>query len=255
MKLNEYPRENELVVVKIRRIMDYGALAELLEYFKKEGFIHKSNVASSWIKNIHSFLSEGDMRVAQVLRIDSSKKTIDLSLRKVSEQLEKNKLEDWKREKRADKLFEIFCKEQKEDFQTMYRKLVPGFIDDFGDFLSAFENASLYGEQPFKKYGLPQKFLDAFVAFAKENVSIAQVSIKGDLELSCFAGNGIVKIKETLKKIERPNLKIEYISAPKYHIEITAQDYDAAEKLLKEVVETALQSMKQCGGHCAFKKV
>ena len=89
MKRTEWPSEGDYVVVKIKRISNYGAVADLEEYKQTEGFIHISEVATSWVKNIRSFVSESQIRVATVKRLDRAKNTIDLSLRDVTPQQEK----------------------------------------------------------------------------------------------------------------------------------------------------------------------
>ena len=69
----EYPDRNELVVVKVTQILDYGVFAELLEYGNAKGFIHISNVSSSWVKNIRNVVKSNQVRVAKVLNIDVEK--------------------------------------------------------------------------------------------------------------------------------------------------------------------------------------
>ena len=255
MKLSEWPSPGDYVVVKVKRVMPYGAIANLEEYPGKDGFIHISNVANARIKNIRSYISEGNIRVGMVINVDQAKKSIELSLRRVSEQEEKRKLEDWKREKRADKLLERLCKTLKEDFKKTYKEIVPKLIDEFGDLLSAFENASLYGEEALKPLKLPENFEKAFIKFAKENIVPAEVTVKGDLLLSSKKGDGINAIKEVLRKAQQPNVKLEYISAPRYRIEVRAQNYSDAEKILNSVVQNAIQDMKKLGGEASFERI
>jgi translation initiation factor 2 subunit 1 len=255
MKLSEWPALEEYVIIKIKRVMPYGAIADLEEYAGQDCFIHISNVANARIKNIRSYLSEGGIRVGSIINVDPSKKSIEISLRRVSEAEEKRKLEDWKREKRADKLFERLCKLLKEDYKKTYSAIAPKLTEEFGDLLSAFENASLLGEEPFKGLNLPEKFLTALVSLAKDSIVPAEVVVKGDLLLSSRKGDGIVAIKEVLKKIEQPHLTIEYISAPKYRVQVTAQEYSVAEKILNSVVQNATDSIKKLGGEGSFERI
>ena len=255
MKLSEWPVPGDYAVVKVKRVMPYGAIADLEEYSEKDCFIHISNVANARIKNIRSYISEGNVRVGMIINVDQAKKSIELSLRRVSEQEEKRKLEDWKREKRADKLFERLCKALKEDFANTYKMIAPKLIDEFGDLLAAFENASLYGDEALKPLNLPESFEKAFVKYAQENIIPAEVVVKGDLILSSRKGDGITAIKEVLKKIGQPNVRLEYISAPKYRVQVTAQDYSDAEKLLNSIVQNAIQDMKKLGGEASFERI
>jgi translation initiation factor 2 subunit 1 len=254
MKLSEWPSSGDYVVLKVKRVMPYGALADLEEYHRKEAFIHISNVANIRIKNIRSHLSEGNVRVGMVMYADTVKKSIEVSLRRVSTAEEKRKLEDWKREKRADKLFELLCKELKMDFKKTYTSLVPQMNEEFGDLLSAFENASASGEEAFSEMKLPEKFLKRFVEYSKENIAPTEAIVKGNLALSSKKGDGIMSIKKVLKGIEQPNVKVEYISAPKYLVYATASDYATAEKLLNSVAQNAIDAMKKLGGQASFER-
>jgi translation initiation factor 2 subunit 1 len=255
MKLSEWPKPGDYAVLKVKRVMPYGAIADLEEYGEKDCFIHISNVANARIKNIRSYISEGNVRVGVIINVDTSKKSIEASLRRVTEQEEKRKLEDWKREKRADKLFERLCKSLKEDYIKTYETIVPKLSDNFGDLLSAFENASLYGEEAFAGMGLPEKFVAAFVSHAKENIVPAEVVVKGNLTLKSRKGDGILAIKEVLKKMNQPSVRLEYISAPKYRVIVTGQEYSDAEKLLNSVVQNAIETIEKLGGEGSFERI
>lgn len=255
MKLEDWPKPGELVVLKIKRVMDYGAVAELSEYPGKEGFIHISNVASSWVKNIRSFVSDGQVRVASVMRVDPSKNTVDVSLRRVSKAQEKHKLEDWKREKRADKLFERTCHELHEDFRKAYGNIAVKLTDEFGDLLSAFENASA-SDDALKEVDIPEEWKKAITKLAKENIIASEVTVKGDLVLSSKKGDGVLAIKDTLAKILKyPNVKIEYISAPRYRVETRAMSYLDAEKNMEKITAEAIEYLKSHGGEASFEKI
>ena len=96
----ELPEENELVVAVIKKIMPYGAFCVLPEYQDMEAFMHISEVAPRWIKNIHEFISEGQRHVAKVHHIDREKRQVDISLKRVNEEEKKVKLESMKIEKK-----------------------------------------------------------------------------------------------------------------------------------------------------------
>ena len=55
-KRQEIPSENDLVICTITKVFSHGAFAKLDEYGDIEGFIHISEVASAWIKNIRDFV-------------------------------------------------------------------------------------------------------------------------------------------------------------------------------------------------------
>jgi len=50
----DFPNINDVVICKVTKIADFGVFAELLEYDNMEGFVHISQISSTWIKNIHN---------------------------------------------------------------------------------------------------------------------------------------------------------------------------------------------------------
>jgi len=143
------PQVDELVLITIKKIMPYGAFCTLDEYNGKEAFIHISEVAPRWIKNIHEFLHEGQKLVAKVYHVDEKKDQIDLSLKRVTDSERKMKLEESRKEKRAQKLFDVavkLAKSTKAESDYAYQKLT----ETYGDIISAMEAIAEKGEEAFK---------------------------------------------------------------------------------------------------------
>ncbi len=256
MKRRDWPSRGDLVIVKIKRIMDYGAIGSLEEYGGKECFTHRSKISTSWVKNIRSFLSEGQLKVGKVIYVDERKGTIDVSFRDVSSQQEKRKNEDWKREKKADKIFEKLCKDLKVPFKKAYEEV--GFVleDEFGDLFSAFESASIYGEEAFKGLKIPAKWKKAIIEFAEKNITVQKVVIKGFLNITSYAENGIEVIKKFLTKfMKEEGVSIEYVSAPRYSIKVEAIDYQSAEKNLKKLISAMEKEAKKKKLEFSFERI
>lgn len=255
MKKDEWPEKGDFIVVRIKRIMNYGAIAELLEYPKKEGFIHISQVASSWIKNIRSFLSEGQIRVALVKKIDPEKRMVDISLRDVSAQQEKKKQSKWRKEKRADKLFERICHELKEPYEESYEKIAYPLKEKFEDLYSALEEMSMNGEEVLKGLKIPQKWKKALVKKAEENITISGVEINGNFSLQIISEDGVNVIKDAFKKVESmEGVEVMYVSAPRYKVKITAADYEEAENKLNKATEAVINYVEKKGGKGSFER-
>ncbi|MEM3411921.1 MAG: S1 RNA-binding domain-containing protein [archaeon] len=253
MKLSEWPSLDELVIVQIKRITNYGAFADLVEY-SKEGFIHISNVSSSWVKNIRNFLSENELRVAKVIKIDKEKNMIDLSLRAVSDSEQKQKLEDWKREKRADKLFERICKELRLRYLPTYKKYVPSLIEKFGDLYSVFENV-IMDEKSLDSLDLPDKIKQKIIEIAKANISPTVYELKGNLVISSMEPNGIEIIKNSLLEIQKNyDVSLQYVSAPKYLLKIKSLDPQKLDKVLANILND-LKTMLKGKGSVEFERV
>src|SRR3989338_3209840 len=105
----EFPEQGEVVIGRISKVLDYGVFLELLEYEGVQGFVHISNVSSSWIKNIRNFVKDGQIRAGKVIHIDQYKKQVDISLTKVSANSQREKIEEYRQGKRAQKLIELLA--------------------------------------------------------------------------------------------------------------------------------------------------
>ncbi|PJA19211.1 MAG: translation initiation factor IF-2 subunit alpha, partial [Candidatus Diapherotrites archaeon CG_4_10_14_0_2_um_filter_31_5] len=135
---NELPEVNEIVVVRVIKVLNYGVFVELLEYGNEKGFIHISQVASGWIKNIRNHVKENQIRSAQVLALDRSKNQIDLSLTKVSSGVQRRKIEDYNRLFRAKKLIEVLAKNKKMSFDEVWENTAEPLLDEFDSLAEAF---------------------------------------------------------------------------------------------------------------------
>ncbi|NYZ77456.1 S1 RNA-binding domain-containing protein [Candidatus Micrarchaeota archaeon] len=244
----EIPEQDELVIVVIKKIMPYGAFCVLPEYNDKEAFLHISEVASRWIKNIHEFISEGQRAVAKVHHIDMTKNQIDVSLKKVSEEEKKKKLEQINFEKRAEKLFEVAIAESKTKVDPQEaRKRIE---EQYGDLFSCLKEASEKGEIAFKDIDIPKQLKASLIEIAKKNIKKPVVTVSGIITLNCTGNEGVETIKKALSMKEK-DVAIHYLGAPRYKISLTMPDYKSAEKKLSSVIS----SIEDFAGKkdCTFK--
>jgi len=240
-----YPELNELVVCKIKGIKGYGAFVDLIEY-EKEGFVHISQIASGWVKNIRSHVSEGQVRVGQVTNVDKEKGQVDVSFRRVNDSQEKRRISEYKRAKRSDKLLERAAQAINEDPIKARLEVGEPLKHEFGELYSAFEAMSVGGAEAVKT-PLPKKWLDELSKIARESVKVPKVVIHRKLHLKSFSPSGAEEIKKALQSLEARSIKVVYVSAPDYQLSVTAADYPLAEKILREGVEEIEPAFKKTG--------
>ncbi len=228
----ELPDEDELVIAVIKKIMPYGAFCILPEYKDLEAFLHVSEVASRWIKNIHEFISEGQRYVVKVHRVDRQKNQVDVSIKRVSEEEKKSKLELIKSEKRGEKLLDIAVRAAgvKVDAKAVREALE----SEFGDVFSAFREASFTGEKALQKVDIPKELKAAMLDLAKKNIKKPVVEVNSIVTLTCYGPNGTEDIK---KALQVEDAALHYLGAPRYKMSITAPDYKSGEKKLVAALE------------------
>jgi translation initiation factor 2 subunit 1 len=253
----EFPEEGELVVGTVQKVKGFGGFVHLEEYEGKEGFIHIAEVSPGWIKYIRDYIREGQRIVCKVIKVEPSKGHIDLSLKQVNEHQRREKIQQWKNEQKAEKLFEIVCSKSGLDKEQAYRDFGFDLIDTFGTMYGAFESCTVEPEA-MKDEGFEGPWSEHFKAVAEENIAPPTVNIAGQLELSCPKDDGIERIKKALGEAgEAPTegtVEISYIGAPNYRITVTAPDYKVAEDSMKAAVDAAIGSIEKSGGTGSFAR-
>ena len=229
----ELPEKDELVIAVIRKIMPYGAFCTLPEYENMEAFLHVSEIAPRWIKNIHEFISEGQQQVAKIYRIDREKNQVDLSLKRVSEEEKKRKLELIRTEKRADKLLSVALKES--GAKVSADEAREAIEKEFEDVWAAFTQAMERGEEALAKVDIPKSLKTQITAIAKKNIKKPSVEVMGILNLTCWGEDGIGDIRNILSAAG--DVQISYLGAPRYKITLNASSYKEGEKKLEGIIK------------------
>lgn len=253
-----FPKEGEFVIGRVVDIQQQYIYVDILDYegLSSEeyarGMIHISEISSRWIKNIRNFARVGQRIVVRVLRVDQSKGHVDLSLRRVNSAQKDNRMKEWKYAVKYENLLQFFTEEEgiSLDLNQAYELVGWPVLEKFDSYQEAIESLKEYGEELLQELGtLDEEQLKAFKKIIDENVEISTVSIIGKLKLMNTDGDGVDKIKNTLSKaikvVEQPketrNIKISYIGAPFYRVEVVSKDYLDAENILSdslEIIET-----------------
>jgi len=255
---DEWPELGELVVATVNRISEYGAYVMLDEY-GKEGFLHISEISSSWVRNIRDAIREGEKVVLKVLRVDPERKHIDLSLRRVTNREKRDKILLWKRSKKAESLLRSASQRSGMSPEEIYEKAGLPLEKSFGDIYEGLEKAAREGVEVLLEKGLPKELADILTEVVKEKIKIRVVKVRGTLNITCTKPNGILLIKEALlkaKQISIPrgtDIKIYVVSPPRYQLEVTAREYKEANAILKKASEIAIDSIVKFGGQGTFK--
>jgi translation initiation factor 2 subunit 1 len=225
------PERDELVIAVIKKIMPYGAFCILPEYNDLESFLHVSEVAPRWIKNIHEFISEGQRYVVKVHHVDPTKNQVDISIKRVNEEEKKHKLESIQNEKRGEKLLDISIKESglKVDVAEIKKTLE----SEFGDVFSCFKEVSYTGEDVLSKVDLPAKLKAKIIEIAKKSIKRPLVTIDAIINFVSYGQNGLNDLKKAFTF--KDEISIHYLGAPRYKVSITATDYKTAEKKLSAI--------------------
>lgn len=258
VRKQEWPEVGDLVIATVENVTDYGAYVKLDEYDKR-GLLHISEISSSWIRNIRVFVREGQKVVLKVLRVHIEKGHIDLSLRRVTKRAKIEKIMFWKRERKAETLLRDVAEKTGLQLEEVYEKAGVILEKEYGLY-EGFEKLVKEGPEFLLKKGVTTKLATAFAQVAKERIHLKLVKVNGIVKLRCMKTNGVKIIKEAFvngKKAEKSReitLRFYVITAPRYAIEVLAENYKVAENVLKRVADTVISSVVKAGGEGVFKR-
>jgi translation initiation factor 2 subunit 1 len=232
VKKRGMPSLGELVVCKIKKINPNSGFAKLEEYENLEGMIHISEVSSGWVRDIRSFIKPEQMVIAKVIRIDDMNR-ISLSLKRVDERQENEKLKEYKLNQRAEKMLQLAAARQKKTLEQAYEEIGYLILESMGSLYVGFKTA-LQAPEQLKKRGIPDMWIKIMKEIAEKSIEQKDFEFKAKLMVKSSAGDGIKKIRETLKSVELMGLEVHYITAPEYSIKFRTKNAKKGEKEFEE---------------------
>ena len=254
-EVHELPEVGEIIVATIAKIGDHGAYATLDEYNDVQGFLHVSEIAHGWVRNINKFVKEGEKKVLLVKNIREGREEIDLSLKQVSRDQQKKKLLDVKRFEKGKGILKNIQEKAKlsnNDAEKLEDKILSRYDSVYDGAVDILTN----GIKAFNDLKLPKKTLD-IIEEVSTKIKLPSVEIRGILELTDNSSNGIENIRNSLQSFEKADqngIKILYIGAPRYRISVTASDFKSAEKTLKPILEDIQKNIEKNKGSFKFTR-
>jgi translation initiation factor 2 subunit 1 len=250
VKKKGLPNIQELVVVKITEVTQFAAWCDLLEYEAK-GIIPISEAAGKWIFDVSEVVKEGEIRVAKVIKVEEDKNLVHLSLKRVSKMDEKEKMNEFRKEERGEKLLELAAKNLGKSLQQAYEEVGYLLQEKFGSLYDAIINIKK-NYSKLEKMKIPKEWIDAIVNVVEKSIREKEVEIKFELEVRSLEPNGVEIIKGILKEVEEKTGGIvKYLSAPTYRLEVKTTNPKKDEKKIL----TALEKIKSKYDNFSFRRV
>ena len=253
------PKENEILICTVKKILPHSIFVLLDEYKDLEGMIHISEIAPGRIRNIRDYVKEDKKIVCKVLKVNKEKKHIDLSLRRVQVTLKRKKLQEYKQEQKAEKLLKTIAEKLKISLEDLYKKAINKIIEKYGAITPCFKEI-IYNKEPLKHLKIPIKISNLITKIVKEKIKLPEAKIESILTLKDYTSRGIEKIKKSIKKAEdlakqkKYKIKIIYLGAPKYNLIVNSIDYKSAEQITKEIADAITQDINKKGGFAEWQK-
>ena len=247
------PEVGEIFICTVKRILPHSVFVSIDAYENLEGMVHISEIAPGRIRNLRDYVVEGKRIVCKVLNINLQG-NIDLSLRRVTTTAMVNKLNEFKQDEKAEKLLEAIGKDLGMDLKKIYEEIGFKAIENYGGLYSFLQAIVDNGKSVIDEFTNNAKLSEALFKVVKDKIKPVEVSVTGTLHLQSLSGSGIEDVKSILLKAKDHNVKVTYLGAPRYKLEVVSLDYKKAEGFLKEFLDLATNTAKKLGCELNFDK-
>jgi translation initiation factor 2 subunit 1 len=249
MRKSGLPSRNEIVVCRIEKIYPNSVSAQLVEY-NKNGMIHVSEVAKRWIRDIREFVRENQIVACRVMRVEGDH--IELSIKRVYREDSGRKLNEFKREGKAEKMLELAAKDIKKTLDQAYDEIGNEVEEEFGSLTKLFETAVKKPEL-LKAKGIPQAWLKTITETAKKKFVEKTYEARAELSLVCYRPDGVNIIRNVVSRITPDDMVIKYISAPKYVLASSGKNHKKIRMSVEETADRITKEINKQDGDCSFK--
>lgn len=253
-EIQRLPEEGEIVIATVTQVTGHGAYVTLDEYNNMTGFLHISEIATGWIRNIERYIRPKQKAVLKVIRVNKVRGEVDTSLKQVSGEERKSKLIEVKKNDKAATFLDFIKSKLKLTDETV-KEIEDVLLQKYDYLYDAFEAVSRKGLDAIQNINLSPEVKNA-IEEASKRIPIPVVEISGIMEIILKKPNGIEIIKSTLANTEgskgSANSTITYIGAPRYRIVVTAENFKVAEKFMNNTVEKLRANIEKQHGTFNF---
>jgi len=237
----QLPEEGELVIANVNQITAHGVYVSLDEYGRLPAFLHISEIATGWVRDIERYAKPGQKIVLKVIRVNRGRREVDLSLRQVSGEERKQKIIEVKKTEKARSILDALKTRLNYD-NNMIRTIQDAIYNQYDTLYEGFEDIARRGPKALQKLDLPQQYAEPLETISKEKISIPIVEVRGVMDIRVKSSNGIEVIRGALQQAEEiktsgVQVKATYLGTPRYRLTVKAENYKVAERALQSALE------------------
>ncbi|KAF5752592.1 hypothetical protein HS088_TW01G00507 [Tripterygium wilfordii] len=275
---SKYPEVDVAVMIQVKHIADMGAYVSLLEYNNIEGMILFSELSRRRIRSVSSLIKVGRIEPVMVLRVDKEKGYIDLSKRRVSEEDIQSCEELYNKSKLVHSIMRHVAETMNIDLEDLYIHVGWPLYRKFGHAFEAFKTMvtdpdsvlnSLTREV--KEIGpdgqevtkvvpaMTEEVKDALIKNIRRRMTPQPLKIRADIEMKCFQFDGVLHIKEAMRKAEAAGnddcpVKIKLVAPPLYVLTTQTLDKEQGIAILTKAIEACTESIEKQKGKLTVKE-
>jgi translation initiation factor 2 subunit 1 len=249
------PDLGEIVIVTVKEVTGHGAYVTLDEYDNLTAFLHISEIATGWIRNIERYVKAKQKTVLKVIRVNPIRSEVDLSLKQVTGEEKKSKVMEVKKDEKGANFMDVIKTNLGYD-QNSIREIEEKISQKYDFIYDAFEAVAIKGTDVLSSLELKPEVIEAIEVESKK-IQIPHIEVRAVLDIM-VKGDGIDIIKNILGSVDgsKNNSKIDitYVGAPKYRITVTAENFKIAEKVLNQAIEKIKTNIEKNSGTFKFTR-
>jgi len=254
----KYPEIDSFVMVNVKQIAEMGAYVKLLEYDNIDGMILLSELSRRRIRSIQKLIRVGRNEVVVVLRVDKEKGYIDLSKRRVSPEDIVKCEEKYNKSKMVHSIMRHVAEKTDTPIEELYQNIAWPLNKKYGHSVDAFKlsitNPAVWEEAKFTS----DVIRDELQSYIGKRLTPQPTKVRADVEVTCFAYEGIDALKTALRTAEAENtaetqVKVRLVSPPLYVLTSQTIDKNNGIDVLNEAIKRMETSIRAAGGNCVVK--
>ncbi|MDA4111958.1 MAG: translation initiation factor IF-2 subunit alpha [Thaumarchaeota archaeon] len=252
------PEEGELVLATVKEITAHGVYVSLDEYGKLPAFLHISEIATGWVRDIERYAKPGQKIVLKVIRVNKGRREIDLSLRQVASEERKAKIIEVKKSEKAATITDALKARLVADEPSL-RVITDAVQNQYNTLYEGFEDVARRGPKALQKLGLDSRLSEILQSVSEEKISIPIVEVRGVMDIRVKTSDGIEVIKSALRvgedvKTSGVQIKVTYLGTPRYRLIVKAENYKVAERALQAALERIKTVIEKSKGKFSFTR-
>jgi translation initiation factor 2 subunit 1 len=166
-EIQRLPEEGDIIIATVMQVTGHGAYVTLDEYNNTTGFLHISEIATGWIRNIERYVRPKQKAVLKVIRVNKARGEVDTSLKQVSSEECRLKLIEVKKNEKA-ATFLDFIKSKLKLTDQQVHEIQDMILQKYDYVYDAFEAVARKGEESIQNINLSPEVKNAVEEEARE---------------------------------------------------------------------------------------
>lgn len=257
MYRNTYPKEGDIVMVRVDKVTDICAHVTLLEYANVTAIILLSNLSRKRIRSVAKHIRIGKNEYLRVLRVDEARGYIDLTKKDVEHDDIIAFQENYKKTKLVHNIITNIASQAGLESLDIYNMGIWDMYDTYPHALECFLNV-IEDQSILDRYNFTDDIKKQLRTIIATKFAAKPHKLQANFELTCPSFSGIEGIKEALRSGTKEStddmiVTCQLLSTPIYIVHLTTYDIDRGKKILNNAIKAIKNEIRRQGGYFNIK--